>query len=247
MRFFADNIPAQAKSYLSAVMAAGALVLAYSFNASLRSSILSWLILGALTLVVGCLRVAIPYLKAKAQSITVTPTDIFVFIAILLYSPEVAACVAFLDACVGSAKIKKRYRIAFNVTQLPLVAFTVGHLFYLMQGQAAPLLSASVDAESIVPLLVRIAFCAFLYFLLNSGLIAAAMALTTRNNFREIWRQNFLWATPTHFAGTSASAMVILNFNQIQLYSLAVALPLVIVSYQVYQARYRVIAGVGPR
>ena len=135
MKFFTDDIPGGAKFYLSLVMALGSVVLAYSLYTALTMPSLTWLILVALTLLVGLLPVRIPCVKVKGHAITITASDVFTYTSILLYSPEVAACVALMDGCLGSLKTRKPYKVAFNLTQMPLVTFLVGHLFYRLQRQ----------------------------------------------------------------------------------------------------------------
>src|SRR6185436_3823156 len=43
--------------------------------------------------------------------------------------------------------------------------------------------------------------------LLNTGLIAAAIALSTRTNTFTTWHNNFLWSAPSYFVGAGSAAI----------------------------------------
>jgi diguanylate cyclase (GGDEF)-like protein/putative nucleotidyltransferase with HDIG domain len=46
------------------------------------------------------------------------------------------------------------------------------------------------------------------YFLLNTGLIATAIALSTAEPILATWQTNFLWSAPSYFVGAGAATMV---------------------------------------
>ena len=237
MKFFTDDIPGGAKFYLSLVMALGSVVLAYSLYTALNMPSLMWLTLVVLTLLVGLLPVRIPCVKVKGHAITITASDVFTYTSILLYSPEVAACVALMDGCLGSLKTRKPYKVAFNLTQMPLVTFLVGHLFYRLQRQPAPLEASSINASNVLMLFVSLAVSAAIYFALNSGMIALAISWVNHIRFWEVWKGQFLWATPANFASASAACVIFLKFGDISYYAIALVIPVVMVVYQIYRAR----------
>src|SRR5581483_8129599 len=45
------------------------------------------------------------------------------------------------------------------------------------------------------------------YFLLNTGLVAAAIALTTKQRIIPTWNNNFLWSAPSYFVGAGTAAV----------------------------------------
>ncbi|MBI4445147.1 MAG: diguanylate cyclase [Acidobacteria bacterium] len=165
---------------------------------------------------------------------SITVNDIFVFTAILLFGAEVAATISVIEGFLSSfrVKVKKLYKQLFNLAELTLVTFTVGKLFYYLEGKSAPLDPNQVGGIS--TLLVNLAFCALVYFLLNSGAVALAIALFTNQSVRRLWKQNFLWASVTNFAGASAAAVIFLYFKEIQFYSITLAVPVVVVIYYAY-------------
>ena len=52
-------------------------------------------------------------------------------------------------------------------------------------------------ASSIAGLLRAVAIVAPLYFVINTGLVAAAVALSTHQNVAGVWQRNFLWSAPS--------------------------------------------------
>jgi hypothetical protein len=48
---------------------------------------------------------------------------------------------------------------------------------------------------------------ATVYFLLNTGLVATAIALSTRSSLVATWHNNFLWSAPSYFVGAGTAAV----------------------------------------
>ena len=44
------------------------------------------------------------------------------------------------------------------------------------------------------------------YFLINTAMVATAIALSTRQTVVKIWNENFLWSAPSYFVGASVAA-----------------------------------------
>ncbi|MFQ5738186.1 MAG: ATP-binding protein [Acidobacteriota bacterium] len=233
MNFFADNVPRKARLVICAFMALGLPVLLYSLLETLYSPNSGWLIIAGLTAVASFFPVHLPYLKKKPQTLTFTASDIFVFTAILLFSPEVATTISVIDVAVG-IRTRKPYRIGFNVSQGVLVTFLVGHLFYQLQGLKPPL--HPEDVHNLLGFFLKLFLCALLYFILNSGAIAFAVSLVTANSAREIWTQNLLSTALANTAGAVAAAAIFFNFEQARFLAVSVAIPVVLLLHYAFQS-----------
>ena len=44
------------------------------------------------------------------------------------------------------------------------------------------------------------------YFVINTVMVATAIALSTRQPILNIWNENFLWSAPSYFVGAGAAA-----------------------------------------
>ena len=81
---------------------------------------------------------------------------------------------------------------------------------------------------------------ATVYFLLNTGFVATAIALSSRLSIREVWHANFLWSAPSYFvgAGVAAIAATIVEHTGYWLIPLTFApLYLTYRTYKIYMGR----------
>ncbi len=235
MTYFDKNMPFRAKLYILSVIGFGSVILGYSLFYSVTNSDLRWLYLACLTVFGSSFPVRIPSFKRKSQPVVVTTSDVFIFTAILLFSPEVAVAIAAVDsgrATAVSLTSKRPYKIAFNLAQLSIVTFVVGHIFYQLHGSSPPLNSSAVDLTSFF---LPLGLCSILYFVLNSGAVATAIALTLKQPIFTAWKRDFLWVALTTFAGASAAALIFLYFKATPFFAVAVAAPIVLIIYYAYK------------
>jgi diguanylate cyclase (GGDEF)-like protein/putative nucleotidyltransferase with HDIG domain len=236
MRFFDPEIPRRARYLFSLVIGLGVVVWAYSLFSVLAWTSYTWLFLSCFTIVSALFPVRLPVLRGNTNSLSVTVSDIFIFSAILLYSPEVAVVLSVLDgwlAAMRADRTKKPYRILYNLSQLALTTWLVGHLFYRLLGETAPL-HVGMAIPS-VALFLNIGLCALIHFFLNSGSVALAVALSTGQRWSKVFTENLLWASLTTVAGAAGAAIIFLNFERTPFFAFAVTLPIVLVIYSAYK------------
>ncbi len=242
--FFKDDLPAGAKFYIVAVILNGFSVFFYCLYRSFAQADLRWLYLAGLTVLASCFPVKIPLLKGKAQSLTITVSDVFVFAAILFLGPAVAVTLAVVDGLTSSLRVgvKRLYKQMFNLAQLALVAFVVGQIFSQLE---KPMPLQSVQLMGLTGLLVEMAFCGLLYFFLNSSAVALAMALVTHQQFSELWTRNFLWALPANSVHAFTAGTVFLLFRPITFSVVIAILPLLGVLYYARKIKFYRIEQIG--
>ena len=211
------------------------MVLCYSLHQSLTGTDSRWFYLVSLTILASFFPVRIPFFRGKIQSLTVTISDVFVFTAILLFSPEIGVTVAAVESVMVAITLpnaRRLYKILFNLTQLSIVTFIVGHLFYELQGSPAPLRATDLQVPK---LFLELGLCALLYFTLNTVAVATAVGLTTKRNILLIWRTDFLSFLLPTFAGASGAAIICIYFDQMPLFAIAVAAPIVLIIHYAYK------------
>ena len=189
-----------------------------------------------MTVVASFFPVRLPLTDRRGHSVSVTVSDIFIFTAILLYSPAVAVTVSSVDGFLGSFGVLRKgefYKPIFNLAQLSLATFIVGHVFYRLSGALPPL--DPVQVRSLPYLFVNLGFCALLYFVLNSSAIAFALSFVSPNEAFDFWKGNLLWASLTNFAGASAAAVIFLNFERTRFLAVGIAIPIMLVIYYAYK------------
>lgn len=200
-----------ARTYLALVIVAGF----FASFVSVRTIIYSppegeWYWLTLLTLFSG-------FLPVKFQSVGArfSVSETFVFSGTLLYGQAVGTLLVLLDALVLSGKVfheKRRMdwtRTPFNLAAPPLSVWLASTVLFEICGPA-PLALGPNPGQFVLGLAVF----TVLYFLLNSGLVALAIALTQRHGPADVLRDlgNTWWSIRDLFlnylAGASIAALL---------------------------------------
>jgi hypothetical protein len=214
-------------AFLATVILAGGLVLAWSvIDLAARPIAPQWLMLVALTGVSGWAT-----LRLRAIPASFSISDTFTIAAALLFGPAAGAVTVSADALVMSLRLAAggrhpaRVRVLFNVTVPALTMWIAANVFFTAAG-VGPL---AHQPGTISRVLVPLGLFALLYFVLNTGLVATAVALERRANLISIWRNHFAPLWLTYFGGASlAGVFVLMAVAQvIDLSALMLVLPLV--------------------
>jgi diguanylate cyclase (GGDEF)-like protein/putative nucleotidyltransferase with HDIG domain len=217
--------------YLTSVILAGLGVVLYSLHDLFSRPVgYEWFILAGLTLLSGSFTVKVPTIPAR-----LSVSETFVFAAVLLYGPSAATMVVALDSLVISLWIfrtsRRAERVLFNFAAPAIAVWLAANVFFKMAG-VPPL--ALAPGQSIVALVFPLFILAVLYFLLNSWLIALAVALEQRSSAFSVWRHNFLWLSLNYFSGASVAALLIPYLQgpgYVFVRIIGVLLPLLLISY----------------
>src|SRR5215813_6956266 len=126
--------PRRATVYVTAVVAAGALVFIYSVRQLYVSPVSSqWFILAALTLLTGSFSIGMSPLPAR-----VSVSETFVFASVLLYGPAAGTITVILESLVMSFWLPETNRgsrrTLFNAAATSLAIWTSGTVFYWIVG-----------------------------------------------------------------------------------------------------------------
>jgi putative nucleotidyltransferase with HDIG domain len=193
--------------YLAAVIGGGIVALLASIVHLLGTPVgLPWFLLAGLTVLSGSAT-----LRLSTVAVSFSVSDTFTIAAALLFGPAAGTVVVAIDSLVISSRLARRnlgwQRLLFNATAPALAMWISARCFFAIVG-VGPLIDASVSlGHLIVPLL---AF-AGLYFILNTGSTALAVAFEQFTSPIVIWRSHFLPLWPTHFGGT-AVALLLMTF-----------------------------------
>jgi putative nucleotidyltransferase with HDIG domain len=216
--------------YLASVVMAGLFVVLHSLQVLYQNPVgYEWFILAGLTLLSGSFTVKVPTIPAR-----LSVSETFVFAAVLLFGPAAATMVVALDSLVISLWIfrssKRIERVLFNFAAPAVAIWIAARLFY----QLAAVPPLAIAPRPIVGLVFPLLVLAVLYFLLNSWLIAIAVAFEQRVSAFTVWHTNFLWLSLNYFSGASVAALL-LPYLQGPGYAfvrvLGVLLPLLLISY----------------
>ena len=222
-----------AKAYVAFVVAAGLWVVAYSCKdllANRPSPDLAWLAL--LTLLSGFLPLKLPKVAAN-----ISVSETFVFCGTLLFGPSAGAILVFLDVALIWARLSRQevywHRMLFSLAANPLAIWIAAAVLFQVAGTGplAPLPIQPPDGRLILGLL---AF-AIVYFILNSSLVAFAIALEQNQNAFEIWSKHLSRLWLNYWAGASVAALLVSIFHTITFLALSLIAPLMLVLYFTYR------------
>jgi len=219
------------RAYLTAVPWVGTAVLVWALtDLILRPPDSSWWALAVLTILTGSFTVKIPGLVAR-----LSVSEPFVFAATLWFGPSVGAVTAALDALIMSLwlmpGLKTLHRLTFNVSVLVISIWSSSHAFFAISGVSVDSPEYTSLAVLVGPLYVFTACC----FLLNSGMVAAALAIERRQSGLRIWREQFLWLSLNYFGGASVAALLVVYAKSIDLAVIGAIVPLLAISYLTFR------------
>jgi putative nucleotidyltransferase with HDIG domain len=221
--------------YVGAVTSAGIFAIAQAaFSLAAEPADARWLLLAALTLISGSANV-----RVTAISATISVSETFVCTSVLLFGPGAGTITVALDALVMSLWMKRRYRselyrLLFNIAAPAISVWIAGHVFFLITG-TAPLSRHSGQIPLVTVALPLLAFTV-LYFLLNSWLIAIAIAIKDGLSAFIVWRDNLLWTSFNYFGGASVAALIIGYRSTFDVGLLLIIAPILLVLYYTFRS-----------
>jgi diguanylate cyclase (GGDEF)-like protein/putative nucleotidyltransferase with HDIG domain len=190
-----------------------------------------WFLLAALTLVSGSATVRLPSSHAS-----ISISEVFVFIAILLYGPAAGTVVVALDGLVISFWLAKRIRdprrAFFNMSAPAISAWCSAHSFFLTSG-LPPLALQPATMNRVLP---SLAIAAFVYWALNTWLITLAIASDKKVNPIKLWSSSFVWLALNYFFGASVAVLVVSYNRVLDVGFIGVIVPLLLVLYFTFRS-----------
>ena len=225
------TIPPLGKAYVLGVFGLGIAVISHSIYAIVVDPIgYEWLFLAALTLLSGSATIRLNSVPA-----TISISETFVFVSILLFGVGAGTLIVALDSLVISFWLVRRrpepIRLLFNLSAPALSVWVAAHLFYLSAG-VQPLIAEPTQISELVPSLL---LTTIVYFLLNSGLTALAISFERKLNPLLVWKENFPWLSLNYFGGASLAALLVVYTRDIDITYLGLVVPLLVVIYLTFK------------
>src|SRR5438552_13431657 len=184
------GLPATARAYVAAVVAAGAGCLIAAMLHVHLEQVGLFVMLTALAIATSAAKIELPLGRSQSN---LSLSHAVNFWALFALGPADAVCIATVSAwaqCTLRAKAHNPlHRVLFSIATLTLTV-TVA---------ALPLaLTMAVGAPDVAALIRSAAVVAPLYFFVNSALVAGAIASSTRQPVTRIWHSNLLWSAPSY-------------------------------------------------
>ncbi len=227
-------LPKAAQAYVAAVIVAGAAALAIAVAQVDGSHALLLASLMALAAVTATAKIELPLGRGDSN---LSFSQAVIFWALFALGPSgaivIAAVSALAQCTLRVGEPNPLYRIVFSVTSVAVTAAVA----------SVPLVAGVASTEIAPAALARAAaLVAPLYFFTNTALVAAAIALATRQGIARVWHRNFLCSAPSYLVGAALAAVATAAsargwFGWLAL--LAMPLYLVFRSYHTVVARLR--------
>jgi diguanylate cyclase (GGDEF)-like protein/putative nucleotidyltransferase with HDIG domain len=186
-----------------------------------------WLFLASLAALTSVFSVKIPGIQSR-----ISVAETFVFTNLVLFGPAAGAVTAGLDALTGSFRFRaherKLERTLFNMAAMAFSAFVAGRCFFVMLGKGPLFGSNSVSLWGII---LPVCLLGLTYYVLNSGSVAAIVALERRRNIYHIWRESFLWTFPAYLSGASIAGLIAIHTQSFAAPALLLIVPVILVIY----------------
>ena len=151
--------------------------------------------------------------------------------ALLLLGPRLAMIIAIAGVIAQcTVHVKQRYPLYRTVFSASAEALTMGATAMAYQAFGGSI--GSVDfLELAKPLVGAIGT----YFCVNTGLVAAAIGLSTQRSVWRVWRDDFLWSGASFMVAASAGACAAVVIDRGDVWVAVLMLTPVYVTYRTYQ------------
>lgn len=215
-------------------VAAGAYVLAISLPVVVGGTVgTTFFVLGGLTLATGWAT-----LRMRDVPVSFSISDTFTIASALLYGPAAGAVMVTLDALVMSLRLTRSsafpVRVLFNATSTALAMWLAAQLFFAAS-DTGPLANQPGTIRTVIGPLVLFAAA---YFILNTGLVATAVAYERHASITTVWRQYFSALWLTYFSGAAIGSVLVLMTvaRVVDVTTLSLILPLLFILHVTYRA-----------
>jgi diguanylate cyclase (GGDEF)-like protein/PAS domain S-box-containing protein len=219
--------------YLRLQIAAGAAALLFSVSRLSAGRLdFRFLLLVIVTLTIGSrITVRIPRLNSH-----ISVSDTFLLLAILLCGGEAAVLLAALDGFCSTLRIAKKAKTyLLNMSVMAASTFVTVWVMRLCFGPVESQLHEA-DASTFV---MAVCVMGVTQYFVNSGLVAAGLALKTGQPVWQTWRKYYLWTSITYFVGATAAGLIIKLIGLFGFAAFVVATPIIAIVYLTYQTYLR--------
>jgi len=195
-------LPLLARVYIALVIAAGVALLAAGLPRMHFDQPELFLGLLALSSATAALKVTLPLTTSGSTMSVSYAVD---FASLLLLGADqtmlVAAGSAFSQCHLNKKELNPTYRTLFSMASLIVTVQAAGAAFDWLGDVTA------ADADPLTAVARPLLGAATVYFVLNTALVATAIALSSRQNVAKTWHTNFLWSAPSYFVGALVAGL----------------------------------------
>jgi diguanylate cyclase (GGDEF)-like protein len=187
---------------------------------------LRFLLLASLTVIVSS-RVSVRIPRANT---TITVSDAFIFLTMLLYNPEAAILLAAAEGTCSGLRLSKTPRtVLFNAGAMTCSTFLTTSVLHLILG---PQFDLRHQPYSIA--IAAICVMGLVQYIANTGLVAVCLSLKSDQPLWPTWSKHYLWSSVTYFAGAAVAGLIASSVGMIGLYAVLLTIPMISILYFTY-------------
>jgi len=221
-------LPRQAQVYVALVIASGAILLVLFLPAALPPpGLFAFLMLTSC--VTSAWKVNLPIPLASGSTLSVSYAANLMALLLLGVRPAVliAAAGVWTQCTVHVKRRYPAYRTAFSIAAEIVTMVATGAAYRALGGSQAPV--------ELSPLLRPLVGAIATYFLVNTGLVAAAIGLSTDRAPWTVWREDFAWSAASFMVAGSAGAFAALVVERGEQWTAVLLVAPVYLTYRTYR------------
>jgi diguanylate cyclase (GGDEF)-like protein/putative nucleotidyltransferase with HDIG domain len=218
--------------YTCMVSLAGVAVLFYSvYRITVQPVRLDWMLtLIFMALVTWRAEVWIPGVGSK-----ITLSDTFIFVSVLLLGPWASAVLASIDGLARSPRGSTKRRFSTAAVNMAAMNLAVLGASIVATATCGPLNKLVSEGARLDRLALALGLVALSNYLINTIIVATAVALWRRRSLVKTWVENYIWTFPAFFVGATAAGVIARAITAFGFYSFGIALPILMLTYITYK------------
>jgi len=223
------ELPLSARVHIAAVMCAGAAACVWSVRIGAFDQPWILLLLALTSIAAHTLKIDLP-LSTSSSTLSTGYAVGFASLLLVGIGPALWMMVSGAWAqCTLNTKGRTRwYQTAFSMSTLTLSMLAAGLTLAAAGGT-----DLTAAADIVVPAIVA---AAFVYFLVNSTLMALAIGLSSGRSSLEIWDREFIWGAPNYFMGALAATVAVQGLHRFGVPAIALLVAPVYLTYRLYKS-----------
>jgi signal transduction histidine kinase len=222
------SLPLAARVYVTIVVASGAVCLGVSVPTTFPEPVL-FISLAVFACVTSMWKVTLPI--AVANGSTLSASYAAIMTSLLVLGPRQAALIAVAGVVVQCCYKPKApypiYRTIFSAAAAGITISATGAVYMLLGGTTPPPASFALAK----PLVAAIGT----YFLINTSLVAGAIALSSNRTFGETWGRDFLLSAANFMVAGTAGALTAMVVERGEHWIAVVLLAPIYLTYRSYE------------
>ena len=223
-----------ARAYVLLVILAGGTAIAASIPYVAAGNVRLFVVLTALSIAASLAKISIPVPRSDS---TLTVCYVLDFTTLLVLGPAAATLTAGLGAWTQCTLRRREpaplFQAWFSVGTLALTVQAAGYTYKLLGGEPG-FAMATFHLEALIA-------TSTVFFLLNSALVAMAIALSTGQSPLRVWTASYLWSWPGHLLGFALVVGAAFGIGRSRLWLIpfsAVSLGLIYQNFTAYVRRF---------